>query len=115
MTSPKGLQVVIIRLMLFILMMMKIWKHGNFKQKDGQECFSLQARRSIILYLYLRFAFTVLCSKLILISLFLFLVVQYIFFLISNICIDKKGNPSTLEVNKGKEITIKNYKSLGNQ
>ena len=37
------------------------------------------------------------------------------FFLISNICIDKKGNPSTLEVNQGKEITNKNYKSLGNQ
>ena len=39
----------------------------------------------------------------------------FFFFLISNICIDKKGNPSTLEVNKGKEITNKNYKSLGNQ
>ena len=85
MTSPKGLQVVIIRLMLFILMMMKIWKHGNFKQKDGQECFSLRARRSIILYLYLRFAFTVLCSKPILISLFLFLVVQYIIIRINGI------------------------------
>ena len=39
----------------------------------------------------------------------------FFFFLISNICIDKKGNLSTLEVNKGKEITNKNYKSLGNQ
>ena len=40
---------------------------------------------------------------------------EKIFFLISNICIEKKGNPSTLEVNKGKETTNKNYKSLRNQ
>ena len=44
-----------------------------------------------------------------------FVTLFFFFFLISNICIDKKGNPSTLEVNKGKEITNKNYRSLGNQ
>ena len=39
----------------------------------------------------------------------------YTFFLISNKYALIKGKPSTLEVNKGKETTNKNYRSLGNQ